>query len=116
MHVPNNLMAWQQTDLQMGKKLLVSLLLFVHSPAAKLTYAVNSRILLDLTLQIHITINHQYCTILSLGEEKTSGFIGSTFDYFVGFDEWQYWYVGENVRGEIYIFVAAVVEMFLEKG
>ncbi len=44
----------------------------------------------DLTLQIHITINHQYCTILSLDEEKTSGFIGSTFDYFVGFDEWQY--------------------------
>ena len=44
--MPNNPIAWQQTDLQMGKKLLVSLLFFVHSPAAKLTYVINSKILL----------------------------------------------------------------------
>ena len=45
MHVPNNL-EMAADRFANGQKLLVSLLLFVHSPAAKLTYAVNSRILL----------------------------------------------------------------------
>ncbi len=38
----------RETDLQMGDQFLVSLLFFILSPAAKLTYPVNSRILLSM--------------------------------------------------------------------
>ena len=41
--LPNDLIAQQhQVDLQMGDKFLVSLLFFILSPAAKLTYTVNN--------------------------------------------------------------------------